>query len=45
MDDSAITFDEVIASYDEKTKNIPINFNAKKQFVKRKIYIFYLHFC
>ena len=39
MDDSAIMWDEVIESYDQET-----NFNEKKQPVKRKISIFYLHF-
>ena len=29
-DDSAITCDETIKSYNEKTKNIPRNFNEKK---------------
>ena len=29
MDDSVITFDEVIESYDEEIKTIPINFNEK----------------
>ena len=27
MDDSVITFDEVIESYDKETKTIPTNFN------------------
>ena len=30
MDDSAITWDQVIESYDEKIKTIPTNFNKKK---------------
>ena len=30
MDDSAITCDEIIESYDEKTKTISTNFNQKK---------------
>ena len=30
MDDSMITCDEVIKSYDEKIKTIPTNFNEKK---------------
>ena len=29
MDDSAITFDEVIESYNEVIKTIPTNFNEK----------------
>ena len=53
MDDSAITCDEIIESYKEdataklydETKTIPTNFNEKKkQPVKIKISIFYLHF-
>ena len=39
MDDSAIMCDEITESYDDKT-----NFNEKKQPVKRKIFIYYLHF-
>ena len=39
IDDSAITCDEIIESYDEET-----NFNGKKQPVKDKILMFYLHF-
>ena len=40
MDDSAITCDEIIDSYDEET-----NFNGKKQeTVKHKIIVFYLPF-
>ena len=38
-DDSAITCDEIIESYDEET-----NFTEKKQPVKDKILMFYLHF-
>ena len=44
MDDSAITCDEVIESYDEEIKTVPTNFNEKKQPVKCKTSIFYLHF-
>ena len=40
MDDSAITFDKIIESYNEETKTIPTNFNERKQSVRRKIYIF-----
>ena len=40
MDDSAIMYDEVIESYNKET-----NSNEKNQPVKRKISIFYLHFC
>ena len=39
MDDSAVICDEVIESYEEET-----NFNEKKQPVKCKNSIFYLHF-
>ena len=34
MDDSAITCDENIQSYDEETKTIPTNFNEKKVICK-----------
>ena len=44
MDDSAITCDQIIESYDDETKTISTNFNVKKQPVKCKISIFYLHF-
>ena len=52
MDDSVIMCDEVIESYGKnaeaklynKIKTIPTNFNEKKQPVKHKISIFYLHF-
>ena len=30
MDDSTITCDEIIKSYNEETKTIPTNFNEKK---------------
>ena len=39
MDDSTVVCDEIIESYDDE-----INFNEKKQPVKRNISIFYLHF-
>ena len=39
LDDSAITFDGIIESYDEGT-----DFNEKKQPVKRTVSMFYLHF-
>ena len=50
MDDSVIVCD--YGSYDEdaaaksydKTKTVPTNLNEKKQLVKHKISIFYLHF-
>ena len=44
IDDSAITCDEIIGSYDKEAKTIPKNFNEKKTTVKFKIYMFYLHF-
>ena len=34
MDDLAITCDEVIGSYDEKTKTVPTNFCEKKSICK-----------
>ena len=43
-DDSAITCDEIIGSYDKDAKTIPKNFNEKKTTTKFKIYMFYLHF-
>ena len=39
IDDSMIPCDEIIESYDGET-----NFNEKKQPVKRKTFIIYLHF-
>ena len=30
MDDSEITYDEIIQTYDEETKTTPKNFNEKK---------------
>ena len=44
IDDSAITCDEIIGSYDKEAKTIPKNFNEKKTTIKFKIYMFYLHF-
>ena len=48
MDDSAITRDEIIDAeakpYEEETKTLPKNFNAKKQRVKHKLYMFYWFF-
>ena len=42
MDDSVITCDEIIESYDEETKTVLTNFNKKKmQTVKQKASIFY----
>ena len=34
MDDSVIACDEIIGSYDEETKTIPINLNEKKAISK-----------
>ena len=34
MDDSANTCDEIIESYNEKTKKVPTNFNEKKAICK-----------
>ena len=44
IDDSAITCDEIIGSYDKEAKTVPKNFNEKKTTIKFKIYMFYLHF-
>ena len=44
MDDSTITWDEFIKSYDEETKTIPTNFNKKKATCKMQNFYFYLHF-
>ena len=44
MDDSVITCDEIIESYNEERKIVGTNFNEKNQPVKHKISIFYLHF-
>ena len=56
LDDSAIICDKVIdvepdgksddtaKSYDEETERVPTNFNERRQPVKRKIFMFYLHF-
>ena len=43
MDDSAITRDEIIESYNPET-TIRTNFNEKKAAVKWTISIFYLYF-
>ena len=44
MDDSVITCDEIIESYDEETKTISTNFNEKNITCKNKTSIFYLSF-
>ena len=43
MDDSAITCDEIIESYDEETKTILTNFNETKAIFK--IHKFYILTC
>ena len=43
MNDSAITSDKIIDSYDEETKTIPTNFNENKAVCKPKDSIFYLY--
>ena len=44
MDNSAITCDEVIESYDEETKTIPTNFNEKKATYKTQDFYILLAF-
>ena len=44
MDDSAITFDEVIESYDEEIKTFPTNFNDKKVICKMQNFYILLAF-
>ena len=44
MDDSAITCDEIIESYEEETKLFQQILMKRKQTVKCKIYIFHFHF-
>ena len=44
MDDSAITFDEVIESYDEEIKTFPTNFNEKKVICKMQNFYILLAF-
>ena len=44
MDDSMITCDEVINSYDEEIKTIPINFNEKKVTCKKQNFYILLAF-
>ena len=38
MDDSTTMYDEIIGSYDRKTKTIPINFNEEKTTCKTEIF-------
>ena len=44
MDDSAITFDEVIELYDEEIKTFPTNFNEKKVICKMQNFYILLTF-
>ena len=44
MDDSAITCDEVIESYDEETKTILTNFNEKKATCEKQNFYILLSF-
>ena len=44
MDDSMITCDEVIKSYDEEIKTIPKNFNEKKAICKTQNFYILLAF-
>ena len=44
IDDSAVTFDELIESYDEETKLFEQVLMKRKPYVKDKIFTFYLHF-
>ena len=46
MDDSMITCDEVIKSYDEKIKTIPTNFNEKKVTCKtQNVTCVFINYC
>ena len=44
MDDSAITCDKIIESYDKETKTIPTNFNEKEATCKKKNFYILLVF-
>ena len=44
MDDSKITCDEIIESYDEETQIIPTNFNEKKATCKMQNFYILLAF-
>ena len=44
MDDSLITCDQVIVSYDEEIKTIPTNFNEKTRTCKTQIFYIFLTF-
>ena len=41
MDDSKIICDEVIKSYDEGIKTIPVNFNEKKVYYKMQSFSYF----
>ena len=41
MDDSAITCDEIIESYDEEIKTIPTNFKEKKATTKNAKFLYF----
>ena len=45
MDDSVMTCDEFIESYDEEIKTISTNVTEKKLPVKGKVFVVYLPFC
>ena len=44
MDDSAFTYDELIESYNKKTKTIPTNFSEKKAIFKTQNFYILLEF-
>ena len=44
MDDSTISFEEVVKSYHEEIKTIATNFNEKKVTCKRQNFYIYLRF-
>ena len=44
MDDSLITCDKIIESYDEETKTVPKNFNEKKATCKTQNFYVLLAF-
>ena len=44
VDDSAIIYDEVIKSYEQKIKTIPTNFNEKKVACKKAKFLYFTWF-
>ena len=44
IDDSVITYDEVIELYNKETKTVSTTFTEKKSTLNLKLSIFYLHF-